>query len=213
MNPSATKPTPGLHARANPGRVLRLGLGLVLGLLAGCAAPLPATTWVRLPLQAEAAGPSALPPSQAVWLLVGAVDLPRHLDQPKVLVTGGDGALQALGEARWAEPLSDTITQRLRGDLSQRLQREVWREPLPPGVAPARQLRVTVQDLGLLPGGGQAVLDARWNTADRAGGRPPQVFQRRLQTPVSGPGPQALAQAYRRLVWQLSGAVAETLTD
>lgn len=109
--------------------VLLAGSGL---LLAGCAAPLPATVMLRLP--ASAVGNIAPDEGPRVGLV--SLRLAGHLERDALVVATGQGTLQASLQARWAEPLREAAARALRNDL----------DPAGPGRASAPlALRVTVE--------------------------------------------------------------------
>lgn len=179
-------------------------------LLAGCAAPLPPVTWVRLPAEV----PGAVPPaprasaSGEVWQLVLPVALPGHLDRDALLVPRGAAGLQPLGGVRWAEPLRDAAPRLLRNDLAIHLGTPLWTAPLPPGVTPTRQLRVELAAFDVAADGRGAALQARWSLADPRGASAPRVFEATFVTPAAGTDAEALAAAHRLALWQLAGRIA-----
>jgi uncharacterized protein len=209
--PSATlnPPTP-----LPPGSAARRG-ALLAGLLwlAGCAAPLPAVQWLRLPAQA----PEALPATPAAGAaaqagpalqLVGAVGLPGHLDRSALLVPQGGASLQPLGTTRWAEPLRDAVPRLLRADLALLLDAPVWASPLPPGVLTPVQLRMELQALDVAPDLRSVRLQARWSLADPQGVRPPSLHEASFDTPAAANDADTLARAHRQALWTLARQVA-----
>jgi uncharacterized lipoprotein YmbA len=183
---------------------------LAAALLAGCATPLPPVTWVRLPAEAPGAvppAPRAAAPGE-VWQLVLPVALPGHLDRDALLVPRGAAGLQPLAGVRWAEPLRDAAPRLLRNDLAVHLGKPLWTAPLPPGVAPTRQLRVELSAFDVAADGRGAVLQARWSLADPRGASPPRVFEAAFVTPAAGTDAEALAAAHRLALWQLAGRIA-----
>lgn len=179
-------------------------------LLAGCATPLPPVTWVRLPAEA----PGAVPPapraaaSGEVWQLVLPVALPGHLDRDALLVPRGAAGLQPLAGVRWAEPLRDAAPRLLRNDLAIHLSTPLWTAPLPPGVAPTRQLRVELAAFDVAADGRGVALQARWSLADPRGAAAPRVFEAAFVTPAAGTDVESLAAAHRLALWQLAGRIA-----
>lgn len=186
-------------------------LATVAGGLSACSTPLPAISWVRLPV--EAAEPIAalpLPPgtAAAVWQLVAPVGLPGHLERDALLVPQGAAGLQALGGARWAEPLRDAVPRLLRADLSRALGTPVWAAPLPPGVKPTRQWRIDFGALDVTPDGRGVSLQARWSVADTSGASAPRVGDTAFVTPAGGTDANALAAAHRQALQQLARRMA-----
>lgn len=196
-----------------PALRLAAALAALAALAAGCASPLPPLQWVHLPAQlpAQLAEAAAAPrPSPGpVWQLMAPVLLPGHLDRDALLVPQGQAGLQPLGGARWAEPLRDAVPRLLRQDLAQLLGAPLWAAPLPPGVRPARQLRLEITALDVGPDGRSVRLQARWSLADPAGAAAPQLGEAAFSTPADGPGADALAVAHRRALWQLARRIAD----
>ena len=198
-------------------------------LVAGCGAPVPATTWLRL--NAEPPAPAALVPGSAAaaasstaaavetWQLVGPVRVPAYLDRDTLFVPQGAGgaALRPLGSARWVEPLRDALPRVLHEDLVRalRLRRpalSLWTSPLPPGVQPARQLRVELTAFEIDAGGRAVLLRARWSLAAADGAAPPAVHEAAFETPVTAvEDAGAWATAHRQAIAALAGRVAATM--
>jgi uncharacterized lipoprotein YmbA len=167
-------------------------------LLAACAGPaLPPAQWWRLPAEASPPVAAAAAPSAqaAVWQLVGGVPLPGHLERDALLVPGPAGALQPSGAARWAEPLRDAVPRLLRHDLARALGAPVWTAPLPPGVAPTRQLRVELLALDVAPGARGVTLQARYSLTGP--GLVPRAGELAFSQRVDGGDTAALVQAHR----------------
>jgi hypothetical protein len=197
--------------------------------LAACAgAPVPATVWLRLPSTlpgAEVASAAAAAPAGAdagrpeVWQLMLPVSMPAHLDSDRVFVprTAAGAWVQPLAGARWIEPLRDAVPRLLREDLAARLQRAgggtIWTAPLPPGLAPARQLRVEITAMEVATDGRALVTRARWSVADPAGGvRGPVQHEAGFATaPVGGADPEAWAVAHRQAVRGVAERIAATM--
>jgi len=199
-----------LSPRPAVGRLSFASLLAALLLAAGCASPLPPVQWVRLPAQAPDAPAAPRPPGGPAWQLMSPVLLPGHLDRDALLVPQGQAGLQPLGGARWAEPLRDAVPRLLRQDLAQLLGAPLWAAPLPPGVRPARQLRLEVTALDVADGGRSVRLQARWSLADPAGALPPQLGEAGFNTAADGSDADALAVAHRRALWQLAQRIATT---
>jgi uncharacterized lipoprotein YmbA len=205
----APSPATSRHAPTAP-RWPALGWAVTLAaaLATGCASPLPPLQWVRLPAQLAEAAAAPRPSPGPAWQLMAPVLLPGHLDRDALLVPQGQAGLQPLGGARWAEPLRDAVPRLLRQDLAQLLGAPLWAAPLPPGVRPARQLRLEVTALDVGADGRSVRLQARWSLADPAGATAPQLGEAVFSTPADGPGADALAVAHRRALWQLAQRIA-----
>jgi uncharacterized lipoprotein YmbA len=187
-------------------------LGAAVWLAACAGSPLPAVTWVRLPAEPPAvvAAPAPVQEVQGVWQLMAPVLLPGHLDRDALLVPQGAAGLQALGGARWAEPLRDAVPRLLRQDLAREFATPVWLAPLPPGVLPTRQLRVEFTALDVSSDGRGVELRARWSLADPKGAVPPTVFDAAFTSAATGAGANELAAAHRQALAQLARRIADT---
>lgn len=229
---------PDLAAATLPSRraVLALLPAAVGATLAGCAAPLPPVTWVRLPVDEPGAASAGLSPrtlairpagdslprggapvdaaasaqiGAPVWQLMAPVALPGHLDRDALLLPQGSaGRLQAQGQVRWAEPLRDAVPRLLRLDLSRALGAPVWAAPLPPGLQPTHQLRVELLALDVQPGGRSVLLQARYSVADAQGRRAPRAGDLRLVVHATGTDADALVLAHRQALAQLATQLA-----
>ena len=215
-----TTPRPATQLRRSAITLRAIPALACLLLAAGCASPLPPVLWLRLPAQVPGVASPAprLAAASAGWQLMAPVTLPGHLDHDALLVPQGSAGLQPLAGARWAEPLRDAVPRLLRQDLAQALGAPLWAAPLPPGVRPARQLRLEILALEVAADRRSVLLQARWNLADPAGASPPQLGEASFSTPADGgdaeigasTGANALALAHRRALWQLAQRIAAT---
>ncbi|MDP2005662.1 MAG: PqiC family protein [Rubrivivax sp.] len=193
------------------GWAARWAAGLSVVWLAGCASPLPALQWVRLPAEpAQRAAPVAASPASAstVWQLMAPVGLPGHLDRDALLLPQGRAGLQPLGGARWAEPLREAVPRLLRQDLARALGAEVWAAPLPPGLRATQQLRIELLAFDITADGRGVALQARWSMADATGATPPRLGETAFVSAASGSDADALAAAHRQALATLAARVA-----
>ncbi|MDM4764995.1 PqiC family protein [Pelomonas sp. SE-A7] len=180
---------------------------LLLATLAGCGTSPPVQLYQ---LRADPPGLVAAPASSgaATWAL-GPVVLPDYLDRDAIVRTSGQASLVSNPGERWAESLRDAVPRLLQQDLARlRGSDSVWRLPLPPGVAAARQLRVEIQRLDADSSGRSVVLQARWTLIDSSGASKPVVAERRIDVAVTGNDTDALVSAHRSALWQLAQAIA-----
>jgi uncharacterized protein len=219
---------------------VRAGLGLAAGALAlaqlvGCAASaVPPTVWLRLatdwpspagqPASGSATAPRGGPPvtgapaapAGAVWQLVLPLPLPAHLDRDSLFVPQGTsgGLVRPLAGARWVEPLRDAVPRLLREDLLRRMDGQpLWTAPLPPGLAPTRQLRVEITTFEIGADGRSLATQARWSIADARGTRPPVAHEARFSTPAQQPeAAESWALAHRQAIAALAERIAATMT-
>jgi uncharacterized lipoprotein YmbA len=205
----------------------RTSCAAAFAVLAACSgAPVPPTSWLRLPdgvaataaISAAPAGAAAAATTAAsrdVWQLVLPVQLPAHLDRDSVFVPqGAAGAwVRPLAGARWIEPLRDAVPRLLREDLGRALGgRPPWTAPLPPGLVPTRQLRVEIAAFEVGNDGKALLTHARWSLADARGAQPPAVHETRFDTvPASPSEPEAWALAHRQAIVALAARIATTM--
>jgi len=163
-------------------------------LLAGCAAPLPATVMLRLPVvSAEAGSPDAGP---ALRLL--SLRLAGHLDRETLVVATGPGTLQASEQARWAEPLRDAAARALQHDLN------------PAGVAGGSAagltgVRVELQAFELRADRRAVRLEAVWEPGSDIGGIRAGQRQRFVtEAPAAGTGLDDAVLAHREALSRLA---------
>jgi uncharacterized lipoprotein YmbA len=194
---------------------------LLAAWLAGCANPLPALQWVRLPAEpaqpvqpAQPVAPLAMAAARAatVWQLMAPVGLPGHLDREPLLLPQGRAGLQPLGGARWAEPLREAVPRLLRLDLARALATEVWAAPLPPGLRPTHQLRIDLLAFDITADGRGVALQARWSLADATGSTPPRLGDASFVTTATGSDADSLAAAHRQALATLAVRVAASAT-
>jgi uncharacterized protein len=193
---------------------------LALLLLAGCtAAPVPATTWLRLPADAAVASPpaptapSALPSATTeVWQWMSPVVLPAHLDRDTLFVPqGGGAAMLPLAGVRWIEPLHEALPRLLREDLARAAGTPLWRAPLPPGLVATRQLRIELAAFEIAADGRVLATQARWSIADARGNTPPRLHEARFDTAATGSRAEAWAAAHRQAITTLATRIAATM--
>ncbi|KDB54235.1 hypothetical protein X805_02170 [Sphaerotilus natans subsp. natans DSM 6575] len=193
-----------------------LGLSLPLGLtLAGCAAaPTRVPRLLRLEADPEPELGAAIDLSAApVWHLQ-RVQLPAYLDRELVLAGQGAGALQALPEVRWAEPLAEAVPRLLRRDLARAAAEagqpaQVWGAALPAGLRAALRLRIDIERLEADRVAGRMRLAAIWGVSDPAGRQAARAGQLELAEPLVGDSSaEALVAAHRCVLQRLAQAVA-----
>jgi uncharacterized lipoprotein YmbA len=187
-------------------RMLGVSLINIAALLSGCGSSPPVQLY-----QLRAEPPAAVPkraPSAERWVLT-TVQLPDYLDRDALVLPSGRAGLQALSGHRWAEPLRDAVPRLLLQDLATlRGVEQLWRSPVPPGVAIDRQLRVELRQFEAVDEQmKRVVLAARWVLADASGKQPARVGETRLEVATVDASPDALAAAHRAALWQLAQAI------
>ena len=166
-------------------------------LLAGCGHS-PATTFLVLDL-----APAALPVAAYAGppLRVPFLHLPVTVDRPELVRRDAAGTLAVEDFARWSAPLGIMARDTLIQDLTQRLPTGSVLAPDAPGAMP--EVRVEPTILSLTSGGGSATMTVSYRLiAPGAVDARPQVVQ--LATPLADDAPPARAQAWSRLLGQLS---------
>ena len=189
-----------------------VGLGVTPWLLTACARPPVATHWYELRSQPPGPVPPARAGDGALWEVASTVVLPGALDRETLVVASGAASLQPLTGHRWVEPLRDAIPRLLVADLAV-LRRPglVWRAPVPPGVNPARRLRVEIVTLMADTGRQTLRLQARWWLTDsRPNGAAPGLGQADVHIPLADASVDALAAAHRLALWQLAVRIVES---
>jgi len=201
----------------------RLALAALLACSAGltaCVTPLPAMTWMRLPLELPGStpptpGPSGpgngtAPASKAPHLLLLPVQLAGHLDRDAWVVVRGPGTLQASPQGRWAEPLRDSIPRVLRHDLEHLLGGgRVWNAPLPAGASSTQRLRVDILAFEFDPATQTLHLHARWQVSGGSG--PGTVEQADWRIPAASAGLDDVVLAHRQALRQLAVRIADSV--
>jgi uncharacterized lipoprotein YmbA len=189
-----------------------VGLGVTPWLLTACARPPVPTHWYELRSQPPGPVPPARAGDGALWEMASTVVLPGALDRETLVVASGAASLQPLTGHRWVEPLRDAIPRLLVADLAVlRGPGLVWRAPVPPGVNPARRLRVEIVTLMADTGRRTLRLQARWWLTDtRPGGAAPGLGQADIDIPLADTSVDALAAAHRLALWQLAVRIVES---
>ena len=90
-------------------------VGVVLALLAGCAAAPSSRFYILSPVPADATPPARV---NAGAVGVGPIQLPRYLDRPQIAVRNGPYEISYSETHRWAEALQDIIAGVLAENLA-----------------------------------------------------------------------------------------------
>ena len=177
--------------------------------LAGCGTSPPVQLYrLRGEPPPGSAAPAPVPAGEPLQLML-PVRLPDYLDREALLLPQGASGLLALSGHRWAESLRDAVPRVLQQDLAAHLgEGRVWTAPLPPGLAPGRQLRVEIGAFEIDAERHGVRLDARWTWTDAQGRTAPLARSARLRVPASGSSIDALVDAHRLALWQLAARIA-----
>ena len=173
-------------------------------LLAGCGTS-PATTFLVL----DPAPPAGVATTYAgPPLRVPFLHLPVTIDRPELVRQDAAGTLTVDDFARWSAPLAIMARNTLIADLTARLPAGAV---LPPDASPAtREIRVEATVLSFDAVGSDATLTAfyRLVAPGTADPRPAVVT---LRTPLADATAPTRAQAWSRLLGQLSDRIVATL--
>ena len=181
-------------------RTLRLSLLCVALALAACASA-PVT---RVVLPSPDMPAANADPAPGITVQVREVRLPGYLDGFPVVVNRSGETLVVADKTEWGERPSQGATRVLRDALSQRLGDTAV---LVPGDRRVADAELQVEFLALDPMAGHLVLDARWSLACRER-RADHGGRNRLQVPVDGATPEAVAQATTRALVQFADLLA-----
>jgi uncharacterized lipoprotein YmbA len=183
--------------------------------LTACVTPLPATTWLRLPLLApdDLATTNAAPQSHRPVLLLLPLQLAGHLDREALVSASGPGTLRASTQARWAEPLREAMARALHHDLERQLGAgRVWRAPVPDGMAIGARLRLDILAFEQDAQRQGVHLQARWQISGAAsGGAAPVSATADLSVPLASPQLDDVVLAHRRALHQLAVRIAASV--
>ncbi len=174
----------------------------VAAALAACASP--SSHFYTLGLgSAPATAPGGASP--ALLVEVPPVDVPPQVARNQFVVQTGGAQVQVLEQERWASLPGDEIRRALSTALTQQLGTlDVYGMPRADGV-PVYRVSVNVQRFESWPGS-HALIDAVWSVR-AVNTRPVLTCRSVVSEPVNG-GYEALAEAHRRAVQQISAQVA-----
>jgi uncharacterized lipoprotein YmbA len=189
----------------------RLTVVLLCALLTGCVANRarpPELVLLRL-LATGSVAPAAsailLPP-----IVVGPVTLPGYAERTQILRLATGTTLQALPNARWAEPLTDNLTRVLLQALAARLATARIGSLHGAAERGARQLAIEVTEF-IVDADGTATLQAVWRVLADDGRQVLAQGVARHEAPVEGDGAGAVALALSRVLDGFAGELAEVL--
>lgn len=177
-------------------------------LLSACGSS-PASNYYLLSVE-NASPPDGDRPS----LGIGPIEIPEYLNRSGMVSNHSNNQLQISSVNHWAEPLTDGINRVISLSLASQLNTEdVQSYPWAHSRAPEYGVRVTLLELDANPN--KAVLVAEWAVLKpRDGG----MVTRQISSLVEQIGVQQLsaadmAQAYSRLLHQLSTIIADTIRE
>lgn len=189
---------------------LSLMAGLVISVsLTGCSSPPlhlytlegPATTVPAV------SGPLA---STAPVLKISRVSLPDYLDSQDLLTRDGS-ALQRSPNGRWAERLSNGITDLITVRLSAARPDMFVTEQALTGSLSMSRLRITITRLDI-PTSGQATLDANWTYISGDDHAPTRTDRTHVTSSITDNGTdEKIVQTTNDLINQLSKMIASSL--
>jgi uncharacterized lipoprotein YmbA len=183
---------------------------LLAVLLTGCAGQSPRSNFYMLSAEAKPlAGVTGNCSSQAIS--VGPVSWPRYLDQPRIVTRVGVNRLEDDEFNRWGGSLEDgfvrTVIKNLSGLLHSELVVNYRRSE---HFAPVYRVEIIVNQFdGQM--GESVMLDAKWSILAEASNKLEMVSTSTIQKDTSGPGYEAIVNAYSLAVAQLSEEIAVQL--
>jgi uncharacterized lipoprotein YmbA len=138
---------------------------------------------------------------------VGAVELPRYLERPAIVVRTGPERLEPAGFNRWADSLDIAFGRVLAEDLARRLASpKVTAYPLRAPFAPDYRVLVNVERFDGRPGE-ELALVGRWVLVRGAGGDPLAAERFDIREPADG-GFEGFVAAHSDAIARLAEALA-----
>lgn len=141
---------------------------------------------------------------------VRLVSLPAYADAADILAEGEDGALYAYGAAEWADDPARGISTALARGLSESSGASATIEPWPLNTGPDARLDVRVEQIYTRADG---VFELTGQFAVSSPDATVREFVKRfaIETPVSGTGPSATAQALSQALAELTRQIARAM--
>jgi hypothetical protein len=175
-------------------------LALVAALVVGCASTPATRLHTLLPAQ------SVPRPAQGTLtpIVLEPIRIPAQVDQPQWLVRLPDDSLAILEQERWSSPLQDELRQALLEELGRFGMVEAA-----VGASVPWRIRIELRRFESVPGR-EARIEGSWLLSAGDGRRPGLRCDWRYAE-SAGPGMPALANAHRRAVVRLAGALGESL--
>ncbi|TGD72071.1 membrane integrity-associated transporter subunit PqiC [Mangrovimicrobium sediminis] len=181
-----------------------LALLALLGLLGACGSTPKSNHYI---LRAQAV---PVETDTAFALGVGPVGVPPYLQRDAMVLSDGANRLDLANTERWAEPLEDGITRVMALNLAALLgTQDVRPYPWHPKRPPAYALKLRVLELDA--DSASARLVAEWLVYRPGDDSTLERRIARLQQPLDGDGPEAIAGAYSALFFQLSEIAAAAI--
>ena len=179
-----------------------IATALTLLLLAGCSSSPPARFFSLAPLP-----PDPGTASRNVSVGIGPVVLPTLLDRPQIVTTVGPHERQFDEYARWAEPLTASVTHVLTENMAVLLSTDsVIALPTLRDIDLDYRIPMSIAEFSVEPGG-VAVLSARWGVVDSHGNR---RFTRHTRMTV--PSPSGAPEDVARIMSDLLADLAREIT-
>ena len=175
----------------------------------GCGTS-PETHYYTLSAAPQNAAPVA-PVSAQGNFAIGAITLPRILDQPQIAQRVGPNQIDYAEYDRWAASLDDLVRHALTEDLSTELGMPVLPTANAPGGTPQQTVQLDIERFEA-DAGGSVSLNARWTVSGMD--YPPSVSvsgHAEVTAPSQGSVPAAIAQTMSAAVGSLSSQIAQTV--
>jgi len=188
-----------------------MGIVFLLMALTACAGSVPTRFYILTPLEDAAREAHGTSSSPLVTIGIGPVTFPAYLDRQQIVTRVNDNELHLAGLDEWAEPLKENFTRVLVENLGYLLPADSF--TIFPFRGPETINWQVAVEVIRLDGdlGGEALLLARWTIYEKGDNTLLLTKKSRFSQPASGPGYDALAAAYSRIVGALSREMANTI--
>ncbi len=191
---------------------IKMGLGLCLMLLVGCASSTPSRHYLLNPVPGQGAAQRAVDET-CVSVGVGPIKLPEYVQRPQIVTLTTPNEIFLSYFDLWAEPLIDSVPRILAENVSRLLcTKEVLLFPWRPSRVPDYRVEVEVLQMdGML---GRAVSLEAWWSVSYGGEKKTRVTRKSSYSePVAGRDYEALVQAHSRTLAALSRDIAGALKE
>lgn len=186
--------------------------GLLMLLLAGCAASSPQVTYYSLYAPAQQPPPAQVPAPAPLVVSVGPVTIPDILKQAQIAIGGADGRYQLSENHRWSgevdRDFARAVAEQLAGTLGTE---QVAIFPWDQQFNPSCRVLLDVLSMGG-ERGQEATLQVRWSLVDPAGKAPLMVRRSNLREALTQPDYATWVAAQQRNIVKLGQEIANEIT-
>jgi uncharacterized lipoprotein YmbA len=183
-----------------------LHAGLLAMLLAGCASPPKERFYVLSPSGTAAPAASGL----SYRVVVGPVTVPAAVDRPQIVLRAGPNRVTLQEQARWAEPLKESIPRVIAGNLAVLLgDTQAAADSQSAAAAAACRVALDIQRFDSVLGEA-ATLEVLWTVIVVNGGAATSG-RFLIREPARGPDYDAIVAAHDRALAALSREIAAAI--